>query len=460
MRTHLLVLFLLLAICAPASAVIQLKLTVPMMYSKSSPVLIATVSALSESNRVIEAEVSETLIGQSAAKIRLQVIQPQNLFPRVKVGDPIVLMAAKGRGAGDASIHLADTWVLARAKAESNPPIWQITQEQSNDFVKAYPGTTESLAKLLGEFKQGKSSFLDKADERMFGEGASEIAQLKTTPTGLFTADVNGDGQVELLVSTPHGPKVFSKSGESYNDITATFSLPASGQLLAVGGLNGDSTPALLIDKTLHMLGKNGYKAGAPVNIPDRADLLAAAIANGRVAVLSKFGLLFSGVEGRQLWKDSSPITAAIGNFDDSDRISAIVVSESSLTRYSFDGRVSDFTRLTGESLSAYLKDSGGKFKNPRLVPLDANGDGRRDLLVLSEGANFLLINRGFGAYFVSPAAAQLALGSAPDKPFPFAASATSSHWAAIDTRGDHHQDLLILTPDGTLYRLGNPPPK
>jgi hypothetical protein len=137
-----------------------------------------------------------------------------------------------------------------------------------------------------------------------------------------------------------------------------------------------------------------------------------------------------------------------------------IVAFENSLTRYSLDGTRSDFTRLTGEPLSTYLKDAGGEFKTGmKLIPLDANGDGRRDLLVLSEGANFLLINRGFGAFFVSPAAASLALGSAPDKPFPYASSATASHWAAVDARGDHHEDLLILTPDGALYRLGNPPP-
>jgi len=254
MRIRVLILFFLLMVCAPASAVIQLKLTVAMSYIRSSPVLIAKVAALNESNRVIEADVVETLVGQSGPKIRLQIIQPQNLFPRIKVGDPIVLMAAKGRGAGDATIHLGDTWLLGRAKAESNPPIWQIVQEQSNDLAKAYPGTTETLTKLVREFKEGKSSFLDKADERLFGEGASEIAQLKTTGNGLFAADLNGDGAVEVMVATPHGPHIFSKVGEAYQDVTSKFGLPESGQLLAVGDLNGDGKVDLLIDKTSYLL--------------------------------------------------------------------------------------------------------------------------------------------------------------------------------------------------------------
>jgi hypothetical protein len=465
MRLRILILFFSLSICDSALAVIQLKLTVSKMYSSSSPVMIAKVVSLNEANRVIEADVTETLSGQASPKIRLQIIQPQNLVGKIKVGNPIVLMAAKGRGAGDASIHLGDTWLLARAKPDSNPPIWQITQEQSNDFTKAYPGTTESLAKLVRELKSGKSSFMDKAEERLFGEGASEVAQLKITPGALFGADVN-DEKV-LLIATAHGPRVFSKSGENYQDVTAKYSLPESGQLLAVGDLDGDSKPDLLIDKTPYLLKNNSFKAGAALDIPAKAELLAITIANGRIYALSRSGQFSNGIESHQLWND--PTTAAgaapsraaiIGAFDEGEKICAIVAGESSLTRYSLDGRAADFTRLTGEAIATYLKDSGGKFKNPKLVPLDANGDGRHDLLVLSEGANFLLINRGFGAYFVSPAAASLALGLGPDKSFPYAASATSSHWDAIDTRGDHHEDLLILTPDGALYRLGNPPPK
>ncbi|HEV8379131.1 MAG TPA: FG-GAP-like repeat-containing protein, partial [Tepidisphaeraceae bacterium] len=189
--------------------------------------------------------------------------------------------------------------------------------------------------------------------------------------------------------------------------------------------------------------------------------LAAIAIVEGKIISVSHGGLLSVGGETRHLWPESqSPRAVVIGPFDEGNKTAVIVAFENSLSRFSLDGTRSDFARLTGEPLSTYLKDSGGEFKpGLKLIPLDANGDGRRDLLVLSEGANFLLINRGFGAFFISPGAAQNALGSAPDKPFPYAASATSSHWAAVDTRGDHHEDLLILAPDGALYRLGNPPP-
>ena len=444
--------------CSSTWAVIAAKVPASKLYTASNPVLITKITAINR-NR-LDLDVVETLSGKGTEKLRLQIVKPESLLEAIKVGDPIVILVSKGRPS-EAVVHMAGKWLVAAGNLTASPPVWQVMNEHSNDFYKTFPGSTDVLIALLREAKSGKYNFLDKAEERVFGEGASEIAQLKTTASGLFGADLNGDDVAELIVATPHGPHIFSKVGEAYQDLSKQYSVPDSGQLLAVGDLNGDGKADLLIDKTNYLLGEGGYKAGAAVDVPGRADLLAAAIANGKVFSLTKRGSFSNGGESKQLWNEGpAPLAAVIGAFDEENKLAAVVLSESGLVRYSLDGRAADFTRLTGEPLSSYLKESGGKFKNPKLVALDANGDGRKDLLVVSEGANFLLINRGFGAYFVSPAAGSLALGGGPDKPFPYASSATAAHWVAVDTRGDHHEDLLILTPDGALYRLGNPPAK
>jgi hypothetical protein len=455
-----LVLLPILFIFNAAFAVIAAKLPASKLYTARSPVLITKITSIN-GNR-LELDVVETLSGKATDKLRLQIVKPESLLEAIKVGDPVVILVSKGRPNepvvhNDAVVHMAGKWLLATGNLSASPPVWQVMSEHSNDFYKTFPGTTDVLIALLHQARSGKYNFLDKAEERLFLDGASEIAQLKVTPLALFAADLDGDKTPELLVSTPHGPHIFALSGQGYEDVTAKYNLPDSGRLLAVGDINEDGKIDLLIDSTPYFNQGTSFKPAAQIDVP-KDGLVSIA---GKPIVLSPSGQLSAGSETRSLWREATPpLTAAIGPFDEADKNSIIVIMDSALTRYSLDGRVSDFTRLTGEVLSSYLKDSGGKFKKPKLVPIDVNGDGRRDLLVIAEGAQFLLINRGFGAYFVSPVAGSLALGSAPDKPFPYASNATSSHWAAIDTRSDHHEDLLILTPDGALYRLGNPPPK
>jgi len=381
-----LICLLILTCLSPALGVIPAKMPLPKLYETSDMVLVARVTKLNPSNRLIDADVTEAIKGAKTEKLRIQVVSPEGLFGQIHEGDPLVICTARGRGAGTATVHLADTFLLASLKAQNTPPFWQIIQEQSNDFKKTFPGTTNLLIQALSELKNQKPTFLNSADDRHFTEGSSEVAQLKLTATNLFSTDLNGDGTSELIISTPHGPRIFTRSGQTYQD-TPDTSLPTSGDVLAVGDLNGDSKPDLLIDNTPYLNQGGSFKAAAPIEIPVKNQLAAVTIAEGKIISLSRSGQLSIGSESHQLWKESQPpLAAVIGLFDESNKPAVVAAFENSLMRYSLDGRSADFPRLTGEPLSSYLKESAGQFKNPKLIPLDANGDGRRDLLVLSEG--------------------------------------------------------------------------
>jgi hypothetical protein len=153
--------------CSGALAVVAAKLPASKLYTSSSPVFITKISSINV-NR-FDLDVVETLSGKATDKLRLQIVKPEALIQALKVGDPIVILVSKARP-NDAVVHMAGKWLLAQGNLTASPPVWQVISE--HDIYKTFPGTTDVLIALLHEAKNGKYSFLDKAEERLFLEGA------------------------------------------------------------------------------------------------------------------------------------------------------------------------------------------------------------------------------------------------------------------------------------------------
>src|SRR5205823_879937 len=97
-------------------------------------------------------------------------------------------------------------------------------------------------------------------------------------------------------------------------------------------------------------------------------------------------------------------------------------------------GAGGDFERLTGEKLASQPA-FGQPTKAASAVVLDVNGDGRPDVIVVGDGGNVVLVNRGFGAFLVDPDAGRPLdgpEGKAGDKALPFKVTPASA-WAAAD---------------------------
>ncbi|HEX8915548.1 MAG TPA: VCBS repeat-containing protein, partial [Humisphaera sp.] len=103
-----------------------------------------------------------------------------------------------------------------------------------------------------------------------------------------------------------------------------------------------------------------------------------------------------------------------------------------------------DLHRLTGYEpkalFPAVATDAG--IAAAAVAAIDVNGDGRKDLVVLSGDGAVILIARGYGAFFViARKADELFKGAA--------APGAGTVLAAADVDGDKREDLIAVTADG-----------
>lgn len=463
----------------PAVGVIRVDFPVSKIYDASKAVAIGTVGAVNPDNRVLEVKITETVKGDSPGEtVRVQIMAPAELIKDVAAGKPLILFVAKDKDGGVGLIHLADTWLMAERIPNSTPQAWRIGQVY--DAAQSFPGRTAALVRLMAEFNAGKPTLLDKIDPVFFRGGAKEVAKLAVAkPTFLVAADVNGDKKPDLVVGAVAGVRLFLATGAGYEDATEKCGLAgAAGAFCAAGDFSGDGKVDLLIGKTLWINeGGKFVAAKAALDIPDGPAPLAAALADvtgdkkpdalillpgGKLLVFENSGAAdkpWTARPARTLWQDGSPaVAAAFGNWDDNGKVSLVVVRDAGLACYAVaeDGvPPAEYPRLTGNRQGVPYKAAPGGPKNAMAVAMDVSGDRRVDFLLLADGADLLLINRGFGTFLP---ALDIGAGITPPQPkgLPFKPT-PSTPWAAADLRGDGADDLLVLTEDGRLFEVDNP---
>jgi hypothetical protein len=77
-------------------------------------------------------------------------------------------------------------------------------------------------------------------------------------------------------------------------------------------------------------------------------------------------------------------------------------------------------------------------------------------MIVVGDAGNLVLVNRGFGAFLIDPDAGRPLAGEG-DKALP-AKLTPATAWATADLSGDGTDEVLVLTDDGRLLAIDNPP--
>ncbi|HPD16369.1 MAG TPA: VCBS repeat-containing protein [Planctomycetota bacterium] len=475
----------LLALSAPALAVIKVDLPVSKIYGASKAVLVGTVTAANPDNRVADVKVDEALKGQAPGeKVRIQVATPPGLFASVAVGQPAAVFAGEDAGKAVAVVHIADTWLLAEGIGAAPASAWRVIQTKP-DAAVSFPGTTRGLVALVRDIKAGKVPAKEEYPDPFVG-GAAEAAKLPVQkPAWLITSDVNGDKRLDLIVggTSPSRVYLFLAAAKGYSDATDAWGLAGiNAAFCAAGDVNGDGKPDLLLGTTLYLnTGDKLAPAKAALPLPPESEWLACALADATgdkradALVLLKSGKLLlvespggTGVPpvARQLWEGGeAPLAAAFSpDWSEDGALAVLVVRESGVTRYEVGGKggkPADFERLTGAPFSAY-KGLGGKPLKPLIaVAFDYDGNEKADYLVLTEAGGLTLINRGYGSFLLPDAShtntLHMYFHPTGDKKLPFTvADIAAAAPGRIPEGPAPAQNLLVLLHDGRLFEMSN----
>jgi hypothetical protein len=378
-------------------------------------------------------------------------------------------------------LHLADTWLLAMPIPSAKSPAWRVEQVHQQG-KQSFPGRTAALAQALRDAKAGKAGLLDKTEHKAFSGGVRQLAKLDIRNANLLlAADINGDKKPDLLVNSPTGgARVFLAGADGvYRDATKTWCpFGVVSPYAAFGDVNGDSKPDFLQNGTIWLNTGTGFAAKATMEALPKVRPLASALADvnadGRpdAILLAASGELrvyenpgnpdgpWKALPARTVWTGGeAPAAATIGDFGDDSRPHILAVWPGRVARFGIaaDSPASaEYEQMTGEPLTKYHKSYKDGLKNILATAIDINGDGRRDLFILADGGGLMMINRGYGVFLVDPAAGgEVVSGDRRKVPFTLT---PRTPWTPADPDGDKCEDLLILTPEGILYQVSNPP--
>lgn len=445
-------------------------------YDLAKLVLVGKTVRVDPEKKAVEVEVAKVLKGDFAGgKVQIQLAGASDYLDRIAVNQPVVIF----NGLKGALVHVGDNFLSAEALTGDDVLKFKATKVDPIQW--SFPGRTVALVRLVDEIASGHPTLLNVIEHVVWNGGRKEWGKVISNADYIVASDLNGDGKAEVLIGNGKATQLLINTGTRFNDETVKWGLrKARGKWAAFGDVNGDKRPDVLIGIRLWLNKGDHFGAGHVLPFRDQANVLTVALidctGDGRpdAAFLLKNGDLqvfenpgndraeWRTLPVKHLWNGGDDAVAAVFSADwgDTGKPCVMVVRSSGLTRYALDpdgGPPAELDRLTGNPLKAYNDTTEATHWNVvAAVPLDINGDGLQDLIVILDQDGPTLVNRGFGTFFLNPMPTN-ELHDSYENEVPWKLT-PKTNFGAGDIHGDKFDDLLIVTEDGKLFELDNTP--
>jgi len=464
-------------LCAPNGwAVIRIDTPITHIYDLAELVLIGRVGRIDREEKVVEAEIVRVSKGNFVGgKVQIQMAGASDYLDQIAVNRPVVIFS----GTKSVLVHVGDNFLSAEPLAGDDS--LKLKVAKVNPIQWAFPGRTVALVRLVDEIASGHPTLLNAIEHVVWNGGLKKWGKVLPKAEYVVGSDLNGDGKAEVLIGNAKSTQLLINTGTGFKDETVKWGLrKARGKWAAFGDVTRNKRPDILIGTTLWLNKGDHFAAGHALPFRGEANVLTVALidctGDGRpdAAFLMKNGDLqvfenpgndqaeWRGLPTKHLWTAGDDAIAAAFSADwgDTGKPFVMVVRGSGLTRYALDpdgGPPADFERLTSQPLDAY--NAGKELTRWNVVgavPLDINGDGLQDLIVILDKDGPTLVNRGFGTFFFNTMPTN-ALHDSYDTKVPWQLT-PRTHFGAGDIHGDKFDDLLIVTEHGRLFELDNTP--